>query len=87
MFYTSFNSDDLHKSEATYVGQIHITGTLKGRVGSFALNDSGTFTGGVARSRIEVIQGSGTGELSSISGVGNYSADQNGCAWNLDVIL
>lgn len=87
MFYTAFNPDDLHKSEAIYVGQINIVGTLQGKVGSFALNDSGTFTGGVAHSRIEIIQGSGTGELASISGDGSYSADQNGCVWDLDVNL
>jgi hypothetical protein len=87
MFYTSFNPDDLHKSEANYVGQIRIIGALKGKVGSFALDDSGTFTGGVARSRIEIIQGSGTGELSSIFGIGIYSADQNGCTWAMDVDL
>ncbi|MDP1719550.1 MAG: DUF3224 domain-containing protein [Candidatus Nanopelagicaceae bacterium] len=87
MFYTSFNPDDLHKSEAVYVGQIHIVGTLKGKVGSFALNDSGTFTSGVAHSRIMIIQGSGTGELATISGVGNYAANQHGCAWEMDINL
>lgn len=87
MFYTAFNPDDLHGSKAVYVGQMNIVGTLQGKVGSFALNDSGTFTGGVAHSRIEVIRGSGRGELASISGDGSYSADQHGCIWNLDINL
>ncbi len=87
MYYTSFDPADLHKSQAQYVGQIRIVGTLKEKAGSFALDDSGIFTGGVANSRIKIIPGSGTGELSEISGHGSYSADQNGCTWEMEVEL
>ena len=85
MYYTSFDPADLHKSQAQYVGQIRIVGTLQGKTGSFALNDSGTFTGGIANSQITIIEGSGTEELASISGSGKYSADQSGCSWELEI--
>lgn len=87
MYYTSYDPTDQHSSQAQYVGQIRIIGTLQGMAGSFALNDSGTFKGGAASSRIQIISGSGTGELSEISGQGNYSADQSGCTWEMEVNL
>ncbi|MBI3429338.1 MAG: DUF3224 domain-containing protein [Actinobacteria bacterium] len=87
MYYTSFDPADLHNSQARYVGQIRIVGTLQGKVGSFALNDSGTFTSGVANSIMEIIPSSGTDELSAISGHGSYSADQNGCTWEMEINL
>lgn len=87
MYYTSYNPTDQHSSQAQYVGQIRILGTLHGMSGSFALNDSGTFSGGAASSRIQIISGSGTNELSAISGHGSYLADQSGCTWEMEVNL
>lgn len=84
MFYSSFDPTDMHKSAAQYVGQIRIIGKVKGKSGSFVLNDSGTFDAGVANSEVEVIVGSGSGELSTIIGLGSYQADKNGCRWELD---
>ena len=83
MFYTSFDVEDIHKSTAQYVGQIRIEGNLKGKSGSFALLDTGTFESGVAKSHITIIAGSGTEELSNITGSGSYMADQSGCSWEL----
>lgn len=85
MFYTNFDENDMHNSQAAYVGQIKIVGTVKEKSGSFALTDSGGFQGGVASSNVEIISGSGTGELSSISGTGSYVADATGCRWELDL--
>ena len=85
MFYTAFDEKDMHNSRATYVGHIQIVGNVKGMVGSFALTDSGNFQGGLASSQVEIITGSGTSELSSISGAGSYSADAQGCRWELDL--
>ena len=87
MFYSSFDPTDMHKSAAQYVGQIKILGTVKGKTGSFVLNDSGTFDAGIASSEVDVIVGSGTGELSGIVGLGSYRADKNGCHWELDIQL
>lgn len=87
MFYSSFDPDDMHNSHAKYVGQLRIVGKLKGKSGSFVLEDAGTFSGGVARSELAIISGSGTDELRAISGVGEYSADQSACAWEMEVSL
>ena len=87
MFYSSFDSDDMHKARAHYVGQIRIEGKLRGKTGSFVANDSGTFSDGVANSELSIVTGSGTGELSTLSGVGEYSADQNSCTWEMEVAL
>lgn len=87
MFYSSFDDEDMHKSQAQYVGQIRVVGTLKGKLGSFVLNDAGTFVGGVANSELSIIAGSGTGELTGISGVGEYAADQKSCTWEMEVSL
>lgn len=85
MFYTAFDEKDMHNSQARYVGQIKIIGTANGKSGSFALTDSGSFEGGLARSEVEIITGSGTGELSSISGLGSYLADSSGSRWELEL--
>ena len=87
MFYSSFDPTDMHKSQAQYVGQIRIEGSLQGKVGSFSLTDTGTFEDGIANSEISIIHGSGTGELSEIVGLGTYSADKNGCKWEMDISL
>lgn len=87
MFYSSFDPADMHNSKAQYVGQIRIVGKLKGKAGSFVVSDAGSFVGGVANSELSIIAGSGTDELSSISGVGEYAADQKGCTWEMEVSL
>lgn len=87
MFYSLFDLDDMHDAHAQYVGQIRIIGKLKGKAGSFVVSDTGTFVGGVASSELSIIAGSGTGELTGISGVGEYAADQKGCTWELEVSL
>jgi len=87
MFYSSFNPEDMHRAQAVYVGQIRIIGLLKGKSGSFVVNDMGTFVEGVAISELSIIPGSGTGELAGISGVGEYAADQKGCTWEMEVSI
>jgi hypothetical protein len=87
MFYRSFDPTDPHEAIATYVGMIRIVGKLRGKSGSFALTDSGKYEFGAAQSQLSVIPGSGTGELSKISGSGSYRADTSGCTWELDVSL
>lgn len=87
MFYSSFDPEDMHKAHAQYVGQIRLIGKLTGKSGSFVVTDSGTFVAGVANSELSIIPGSGTGELSTISGVGEYAADQKGCTWEMEVSL
>lgn len=58
---------------ASFVGMERVVGKLGGRAGSFVLQHSGTFTGGVASASWLVVPGSGTGGLSGLSGEGKSS--------------
>jgi Protein of unknown function (DUF3224) len=53
---------------AGYVALERISGTLKGRAGSFVLQHSATMTRGTPVSSITVVPDSGTGELRGLSG-------------------
>ena len=60
---------------AEFVGLQRIDGRLAGRSGSFALlQTDGSFDGTVARGRLSVVPGSGTGELRGLRGQGEFSA-------------
>jgi len=56
------------KGSAGYVAMERVTGTLKGRIGSFALQHSGTMTRGTPGLAITVVPDSGTGGLAGIAG-------------------
>ena len=53
---------------AGYVAMERVTGTLKGRTGSFVLQHSATMTRGATKASIAVVPDSGTGELQGLSG-------------------
>ena len=55
---------------ANFVGLERIVGTLGGKSGSFVLQRSGAFEGGVATESYTVISGSATGELRGLEGSG-----------------
>jgi hypothetical protein len=61
-------------STASYVGLQRVVGSLGGRPGSFVLQVSGTFEGGVAQATWSVVPGSGTGELRGLRGEGGFPA-------------
>jgi hypothetical protein len=56
------------KGSAGYVAMERVTGTLKGRKGSFILQHNATMTRGVPALSIIVVPDSGAGELKGISG-------------------
>ena len=56
------------KGSAGYVAIERITGTLRGRTGSFVLQHSGTLTRGVPQQSIVVVPDSGTGQLVGLTG-------------------
>jgi Protein of unknown function (DUF3224) len=56
------------KGSAGYVAIERVTGTLRGRSGSFVLQHSGTLTRGAAQQSITVVPDSGTGQLVGIAG-------------------
>ena len=59
---------------ASFMGLERVTGSVGGRSGSFVLQHSGTFDGGVAKVILSVVPGSGTGELRGMRGEGGFSA-------------
>jgi Protein of unknown function (DUF3224) len=56
------------KGSAGYVAMERVTGTLKGRSGSFVLQHSATMTRGEPQLSITVVPDSGTGQLVGIAG-------------------
>jgi hypothetical protein len=63
---------------ATFVGLERVRGTVSGRSGSIVLQHIGTFKDGAAKASITVVPGSGTDELLSVSGGGDFLADPKG---------
>ncbi len=53
---------------AGYVAMEQVTGTLHGRRGTFALQHSGTMTGGAPQLTITAVPDSGTGQLAGLAG-------------------
>ncbi|HEX8218850.1 MAG TPA: DUF3224 domain-containing protein [Chloroflexia bacterium] len=64
----------LDATTASYVGMQRVVGRLGGRSGSFVLQVSGTFEGGLAQATWSVVPGSGTGELRGLRGEGGFPA-------------
>jgi hypothetical protein len=59
---------------AVYTGIQRVQGQLAGAEGSFVVLADGEFVAGEARSRWQVIEGSGTGGLSGLTGTGQAVA-------------
>lgn len=53
-----------------FVSLMHVAGRLGERTGSFVLAGSGTYDGSQARVDYSVVDGSGTGDLSTLRGTG-----------------
>lgn len=62
------NAGDPGKGEAGYVALEMVEASIGGRSGSFAMQHSGTITGGKQHLHILIVPGSGTGALAGISG-------------------
>lgn len=63
---------------AEYSGFQRIVGSIGGREGSVLLRMSGGYDGTTARSIWSVVEGMGTGELSSLTGTGANESDSDG---------
>jgi hypothetical protein len=66
----------LTESSGSFIGMRTFTGSLEGREGSFTVQERGTFEGTTVTSRFEVIEGSGTGALTGLTGSGEFTAVQ-----------
>lgn len=60
-----------------YAGYLTLTGTLDGKSGSFIIYEFGTWANGVASSRWEIVEHSGTGDLKGLQGTGSYAAEHD----------
>ena len=58
---------------ASFLGLERVVGSVGGRSGSFVLQHSGTFKGGIATVTLLVVPGSGTGELRGLRGNGEFA--------------
>jgi hypothetical protein len=58
-----------------YAGYELVEATIAGRRGTFVLAATGRHSSSVARTEVEIVAGSGTGELAGITGSGSYAAD------------
>lgn len=58
---------------AAFVGMERVVGRVGDRSGSFVLQHTGTFAGGIAKVSLSVVPGSGTGELGGLRGKGGFA--------------
>ena len=70
VYVMTYISDD----KATFLGYEQVRGTLSDRDGSFVLRHEGNFADGDVRAVLNIVNGSGTGALTGISGEGEYVA-------------
>ncbi len=63
------------KGSSGYVAMERVTGTLKGRTGSFVLQHSGTMTRGTPHLSVTVVPDSGAGQLEGIAGTMTIKID------------
>lgn len=66
------------KGSAGYVAMERVTGTLKGRKGSFVLQHSATMNRGIPELSVTVVPDSGTGDLKGLVGAMNIIIAQDG---------
>ena len=71
---------------ARFVGVHHVDGAVGEREGSFVLESSGEIDGSATRGTLEVVEGSGTGDLSRIQGTGRFETlDPTRATYHLDI--
>jgi hypothetical protein len=63
---------------ADFVGFQRIVGRIGDRSGSFVFESTGAFDGKQASGPLEIVRGSGTGELAGITGTGTLTAPMGG---------
>jgi len=78
---------DPSKGTAGYVAIEHITGTLQGHTGSFALQHLGTMEQGKFQLTVTVVPGSGTGDLTGIAGSMNIIITAGKHSYTFDYTL
>jgi len=75
------------KGSGGYVAMERVTGTLKGRSGSFVLQHSGTMTRGTPQLSVTVVPDSGTGQLEGLTGTMNIKIDEGKHSYEFEYSL
>jgi hypothetical protein len=75
------------KGSGGYVAMERVTGTLKGRTGSFVLQHSGTMTRGTPHLSVTVVPDSGTGQLEGVTGAMTIKIDEGKHSYEFDYLL
>lgn len=75
------------KGSAGYVALERVTGSLRGRAGTFALQHTGTMTRGAPQLSVTVVPDSGTGELAGLSGSMRIIIDAGNHSYEFDYTL
>jgi hypothetical protein len=75
------------KGSAGYVAMERVTGTLKGRTGSFVLQHSGTMNRGAPQLSVTVVPDSGTGQLTGLAGTLTIKIDEGKHSYKFDYTL
>ena len=75
------------KGSGGYVAMERVTGTLKGRTGSFVLQHSGAMTRGTPHLSVTVVPDSGTGQLEKITGTMTIKIDEGKHSYEFDYLL
>ena len=81
------SAGDPKAGEAGYVALEVVTGTLKGRSGSFALMHHATMSGGTAAMEVTVVPGSGKAALKGIAGTFIIHIDNGQHSYEFDYTL
>jgi Protein of unknown function (DUF3224) len=75
------------KGSAGYVAMERVTGTLKGRQGSFVLQHSGTMNRGTAKLSVTAVPDSGTGQLEGLAGTLTIKIDAGKHSYEFEYTL
>jgi hypothetical protein len=75
------------KGSGGYVAMELVTGTLKGRHGSFVLQHSGTMKPGALQLSVTVVPASGTGQLEELAGTMDIKIDAGKHSYDLEYTL
>ena len=81
------SSATIVKGSGGYVAMERVTGTLKGRTGTFVLQHSGTMTRGTPQLSVTVVPDSGTGQLEGITGMLTIKIDAGKHSYEFDYTL
>ena len=87
MVYKEYDPKDPHNSKADYLGIMEFVGILDGKQGTFTVEDNGTYENSMVKSKIKIIEKTGTGELKNIAGNGNYYVENGELIIELEYTL